>query len=103
MLDLISLAYFFVTQLLPALFGVLFVRQFSALGITAGLIVGNAVVLLLHFSQADIGGINLGLIALLANLLVTIAVSVVAKNRSSLAPVAESRRSETRQAEGSTV
>jgi SSS family solute:Na+ symporter len=102
MLDLISLAYFFVTQLLPALLGVLFVQRFSALGITAGLIVGNATVLLLHFSQTNTAGINLGLIALLANFLVTIAVSAASKSRSSLAPVAASRRPQTRQVERST-
>ncbi len=102
MLDLISLAYFFVTQLLPALFGVLFVWQFSALGITSGMVTGNATMLLLHFSQANVAGINIGLIALLVNFLVTIAVSVTSKNRSSLAPVAASRRPQTRQVERST-
>ena len=101
MLDLISLAYFFVTQLLPALFGVLFVRRFSALGITSGLVAGNATVLLLHFSQTNTAGINIGLIALLVNILVTIAVSAASKNRSSLAPVAASRP-RTRQVERST-
>jgi SSS family solute:Na+ symporter len=101
MLDLISLAYFFVTQLLPALFGVLFVRRFIALGITAGLVAGNAMVLLLHFSQTNVAGINIGLIALLVNFLVTIVVSAASKNRSSLAPVAASRP-RTRQVERST-
>lgn len=103
MLDLISLAYFFVTQLLPALLGVLFVRQFSAVGLTAGLVAGNAAVFLLYLSQLNVTGINIGLIALLVNFLVTFTVSAAAKNRSSRAPVAESRWTESRQAERSSI
>ena len=83
MLNLISIAHFFVTQVFPALFGLLFVRQFSAMRLIAGLIAGNAAVLLvLHFSQANVSGINVGLIALLLNFLVAFAVSAVAKNYS---------------------
>lgn len=101
MLDFISLAYFFVTQLLPALLGVLFVRQFSAVGLTAGLVAGNVTVFLIYFSQLSVSGINIGLIALLINFLVTFAVSAAAKNRSSRVPLAALRRTETRQAERS--
>jgi Na+/proline symporter len=82
MLNLISIAHFFVTQVFPALFGLLFVRQFSAVRLIAGLIAGNAAVLVLHFSQANVSGINVGLIALLLNFLVAFAVSAVAKNDS---------------------
>ena len=103
MLNLISIAYFFVTQLLPALFGLLFVRQFSTVGLTAGLIVGNAAVLVLHFSQANVAGINIGLIALLLNFAVTFAVSAAVKNDSSPAPLATSRRIEEQRTEGSAV
>ncbi len=102
MLNLISIAYFFVTQLLPGLCGLLFVRQFSAAGLTIGLIAGNAAVLVLHFSQANVSGINIGLIALLLNFLVTFAVSAVVKNDSSPAPLATSRRPDERGAERST-
>ena len=102
MLNLISIAHFFVTQLLPALFGLLFVHQLSAVGLIAGLIAGNAAVLVLHFSQANVSGINIGLIALLLNFLVTFAVSAVAKNDSSPASLATSRWSDERRAERST-
>ena len=97
MLDLIAIAYYFVTQTLVGLFGVLFVRQFSAPGLVTGLIAGNVAVLVLHFSHTNIAGINVGLIALLVNFLVTIAVSAVAKNRSSHAPMAAFGRAESRQ------
>jgi len=70
---------------------------------TAGLIAGNAAVLTLNFSQANIAGINIGLIALLLNFVVTFAVSAVAKNDSSPAPLATSRRMEERRTEGRTV
>ncbi len=97
MLDLIAIAYYFVTQTLVGLFGVLFVRQFSAPGLVTGLIAGNVAVLVLHFSHTNIAGINVGLIALLVNFLVTIAVSAVAKNRSSHAPMTAFGRAQPRQ------
>jgi SSS family solute:Na+ symporter len=92
MLDLISLAYFFVTQLLPALLGTLFVRRFSAIGLTAGLICGNAAVILLYFLHVDVAGINLGLVALVVNFLVTFAVSAARKDPSPTPPTATTAR-----------
>ncbi|HVE99988.1 MAG TPA: hypothetical protein VNA27_01440 [Rubrobacteraceae bacterium] len=101
MLNLISVAPFFVAQVFPALFGLLFVRQLSAVGLIAGLIAGNAAVLVLHFSQANVSGINIGLIALLLNSLVAFAVSAVAKNDSFPAPLATSPRPDEQRAERS--
>ncbi len=101
MLNPIPIAHFFVTQLLPALFGLLFVRQLSAVGLIAGLIAGNAAVLVLHFSRANVSGINIGLIALLLNFLVAFAVSAVAKNDSLPAPLATSPRPDEERAERS--
>ena len=101
MLNLISVAYYFITQLLVALFGVLFVRQFSAVGLTAGLIAGNIAALLLYFLQVNIAGINIGLIALLINFLVTFAVSAALKNESSHTPVVTFREAEVQKAEKS--
>ena len=88
MLDLISLAYFFVIQLLHALLGILFVRCFSALGLTAGLIGGNAAVILLYFLRVDVAGINLGLVVLVVNFLVTFVVSAATKDPSPTPPIA---------------
>ena len=99
MLNLISIAQFFVTQVFPALFGLLFVRQLSAVGLIAGLIA--AAVLVLHFSRANVSGINIGLIALLLNFLVAFAVSAVAKNDSFPAPLATSPRPDEQRAERS--
>jgi solute:Na+ symporter, SSS family len=96
MLDLISLAYFFVTQLLPALLGILFVRRFSAVGLTAGLIAGNAAVILLYFLHVDVAGINLGLVALVINFLVTVAVSAATKDPSPATPIATSPQAQQR-------
>ena len=101
MLDLISLAYFFVTQLIPALFGVLFVRRFSAVGLTAGLAAGVATVFLMYFLEINLGGINIGLIALLVNLMVAIAVSAATKNPSPTPPIATSGRQQNRKPERS--
>ncbi|MCA1729119.1 MAG: sodium:solute symporter family protein [Actinobacteria bacterium] len=101
MLALISTAYYGFTQFLPAFVGVFLVRRFSALGIAAGLVCGDVAVLVLYGLGVSTAGINIGLIALLLNFVVTFAVSTVAKNESSLAPIAASGRPATRQAEGS--
>ena len=101
MLALISTAYYGFTQFLPAFLGVFLVRQFSALGITAGLVTGDVAVLVLYGSGVSTAGINIGLIALFLNFAVTLVVSSVAKNRSSLAPVATSPRPAARKVEGS--
>lgn len=101
MLDLISLAYFFVTQLIPALFGVLFVRRFNALGLTAGLAVGVATVALLYFLQVPVGGINIGLVALVVNLIVALAVSAATKDTAPIPPIASSGRGADREPERS--
>jgi solute:Na+ symporter, SSS family len=98
MLDLISLAYFFVTQLLPGLLGILFVRRFSAVGLTAGLIAGNAAVILLYFLHVDVAGINIGLVALVVNFLVTVAVSAATKDPSPTTPIAASPQVQQRSA-----
>jgi SSS family solute:Na+ symporter len=99
MLNLISVAYFFITQTLVALFGVLFVRWFSALGLTIGLVAGNVAIILLYLLHVNAAGINLGLIALGVNLLVTSAVSAAAKNRTSHPPVAMSTKEKIRPSE----
>ncbi len=101
MLALISTAYYGFTQFLPAFLGVFLVRQFSALGIAAGLVSGDVAVLALYESGVSTAGIDIGLIALLLNFVVTFSVSSVAKNRSPLAPIATSARPVARQAEGS--
>ena len=101
MLALISTAYYGFTQFLPAFIGVFLVRQFSALGITAGLISGDVAVLVLYGLDVSTAGINIGLIALLLNFVVTFAVSSVAKNRSSLAPITTSVRPVARRPEES--
>src|SRR5919202_2999729 len=101
MLALISTAYYGFTQFLPAFVGVFLVRQFSALGIAAGLVSGDVAVLVLYASGVSTAGINIGLIALLLNFGVTFVVSLVAKNRSSSAPIATSIRPVTRRPEES--
>jgi SSS family solute:Na+ symporter len=101
MLALISTAYYGFTQFLPAFVGVFLVRRFSALGIAAGLVCGDVGVLVLYGLGVSTAGINIGLIALLLNFVVTFAVSSVAKNESSPAPIAASSRPATRQAEES--
>ena len=81
--------------------GILFVRRFSAIGLTAGLIAGNAAVALLYFLQVNVAGVNIGLVAQLVNFAVTIAVSAATKNPSPTIPVAASGHHTNREPERS--
>ncbi|MET9485442.1 sodium:solute symporter family protein [Nocardia sp. NPDC006630] len=79
LVNLSVLSYEGMAQLVPAVLLGLYWRRLSTAGVTAGLITGTAVVLLLHlFGRDPLLGVNGGLIALLANLLVATAVSFAA-------------------------
>ncbi len=77
MLNLINTAYYGFTQFFPALLAVLFWRRATAIGVGTGLIVGDVVALSLYFSHVLPFGLNLGLIALVGNMVVTVIVSLL--------------------------
>lgn len=70
MLTLINTTYFGVTQFFPGVIAILFSLKVRPLAIAAGILTGQVLAIALYVSHADFGGINLGLIALAANLLV---------------------------------
>jgi solute:Na+ symporter, SSS family len=99
MLALINTAYYGFTQFLPAFLGVFFVRRFTAAGLAAGFLAGDASILLLYASGLTLAGVNIGLAALLVNFAVTFVVSSMTKNPSAVTPIATPG---TRRAERST-
>lgn len=101
MLALINTAYYGFTQFLPAWLGIFFIRRFTAAGIVAGIIVGDIAILVLYISGLTLGGINIGLVALLINFVVTFVVSSMTKHSQPVTPIAKSGRPETRQVERS--
>ena len=89
MLALINTAYYGFTQFLPAWLGIFFVRQFTAVGVAAGIVAGDVAVLVLYgLGFANVAGINIGLVALLINFVVTFVVSSLTKNPRPVTPIA---------------
>ncbi|MCU1644095.1 MAG: sodium:solute symporter family protein [Nocardia sp.] len=83
LVNLSVVSYEGVAQLVPAVLLGLYWRRLSTRGVTAGLIVGTAVVLLLHALGRDpLFGINGGLIALLANITVAVLISLSGPDKS---------------------
>lgn len=101
MLALVNTAYYGFTQFLPAFVGVFFVRRFTAAGIAAGIVVGDASVLALYGLGVGLGGVNIGLVALLINFAVVFAVSAATKGAPPFSPIAASREAETPRTERS--
>ena len=98
MLNLINTAYYGYGQFLPGLLAIFFSRTIKPMGIAAGLIAGNVFALSMHLSEINLFNINIGLIALLINFVVTYVVSIFLKSQSTgKEPVAwESNRSDSK-------
>ena len=62
-----NLFYFGVTQTLPGLLAILFLRRVRPAVIVAGLLAGDALAILLYVAEVPIGGINAGFLGLLLN------------------------------------
>ncbi|QYY29510.1 MULTISPECIES: sodium:solute symporter family protein [Cupriavidus] len=71
MLTLINTAYYGVTQFFPGVIVILFGLRVRPLAIGAGILTGQILAMALYLQQADFGGVNIGLIALAVNVLVS--------------------------------
>ncbi|MDQ0191448.1 sodium:solute symporter family protein [Alicyclobacillus cycloheptanicus] len=80
MLTLINTAYYGFTQLFPGFLAMFFFRRLTPVGIAAGIIVGDISVLALYVTHANLFNINIGLIALVINFVVTLVVSAVTRS-----------------------
>lgn len=79
MLNLINTAYYGFTQFFPSILAVLFWRRATAVGVGTGLVVGDLIALSLYFAHVLPWGLNLGLVALGGNFLVTVVVSLLTR------------------------
>ncbi|MFE2959531.1 sodium:solute symporter family protein [Nocardia tengchongensis] len=78
LVNLSVVSYEGIAQLVPAVLLGLYWRRLTALGVGAGLVTGGTVVILLHATGHDpLIGINGGLVALTANLIVATTVSIL--------------------------
>jgi SSS family solute:Na+ symporter len=88
--NLLLLTYSGLDQLIPAIGLALLARRLvSAAWVIAGIVVGEAVVVWLTFSDFYSGHVNVGLIALVPNLVVVAVGLLVHRSRGAVEPVPE--------------
>ncbi len=72
MVSINNLFYFGVTQSLPGMLAILFLRRARPASIIGGLLAGDAAAVLLHGAEVPLAGINPGLVGLLLNLAIVL-------------------------------
>jgi SSS family solute:Na+ symporter len=70
MVTINNLYYFGVTQALPGMLGILFLRRMRPSAIIAGIIAGDVVSVAIYQFAVPVGGLNAGFIGLMVNLLI---------------------------------
>jgi solute:Na+ symporter, SSS family len=88
MLTLINTAYFGITQSLPGVLAILFARRVQPWAVALGIVVGDVLAVALYLAQVNWSGINLGLVALAVNFIVSYGVSYLWPLKRPLVPVA---------------
>jgi solute:Na+ symporter, SSS family len=68
-----NLFYFGISQFLPGMLGILFVRKMRPFAIIAGILAGDATAIAIFELKIPVGGINAGFIGLLVNLAIVFA------------------------------
>jgi SSS family solute:Na+ symporter len=93
MLTLINTAYFGVGQFFPGVLAILFFRRANPYAVLAGLITGDVLAIALYIWNPNLLGVNIGLVCLAVNVLISASGSVLARNGTSYMPVAVRRAS----------
>jgi solute:Na+ symporter, SSS family len=93
MLTLINTAYFGFGQFFPGVVSILFFRRANPYALLAGLVTGDVLAILLYASGPDLYGINIGLVCLAANALISWAGSSLARSGTTYLPVARHQQS----------
>lgn len=73
MVTINNLYYFGVTQVLPGMLGILFLRRMRPAAIIAGLLAGDGIAIAIYEFAIPVGGLNAGFIGLMVNLLIVFA------------------------------
>ncbi|NMP23093.1 sodium:solute symporter family protein [Sulfobacillus harzensis] len=77
MLNLINTAYYGFTQFFPGLMALLFWRKATPIGVGIGLVGGDVAALAMYFGHMEPWGLNLGLLALVVNIVLTVGISLI--------------------------
>ena len=81
MVTINNLFYFGITQSLPGVLGILFLRRMRPAAIIAGLIAGDLLATAIYEFSLPVGGVNAGFIGLMANLAIVFAALYVFPDR----------------------
>ena len=87
-----NLFYFGITQSLPAMLGVLFLRRLRPFAIIVGILTGDAVAIAIYGLNLPVGGMNAGFIGLLVNFAVVFGALYLAPGRERTPIIASSQR-----------
>ncbi|MGI4983039.1 MAG: sodium:solute symporter family protein [Janthinobacterium lividum] len=68
MLTLINMTYYGVTQFFPGVMIIILGLRVRAVAVATGIVIGECLAVALYIANPDLGGVNLGLLCLLANL-----------------------------------
>ncbi|MEU8487949.1 hypothetical protein [Streptomyces sp. NPDC048641] len=79
LVTILNLLYYVGVQLVPGTLAIFFMHGIRAVGVSAGLIVGTVLALVLYYGHVDTFGINVGLISGVLNVTVMVAVSGIAR------------------------
>lgn len=81
MLTLINTTYYGVTQFLPGMLAILFGLRVRPMAVAAGILTGQFTAIVLYLQKTDLGGFNLGLPCLAANVVVMIVLNQLLAQR----------------------
>jgi len=76
-----NLFYFGITQSLPGMLGILFMRRLRPFAIIAGILVGDAIAIAIYELNLPVGGVNAGFVGLIVNFALVFSVLVLAPGR----------------------
>jgi SSS family solute:Na+ symporter len=76
-----NLFYFGITQSLPGVLGILFLRRLRPFAIIAGILVGDAIAIAIYELNVPVGGVNAGFVGLIVNFAVVFGVLFLAPGR----------------------
>ncbi|MFF1358429.1 sodium:solute symporter [Streptomyces sp. NPDC058297] len=93
LVTILNLLYYVGVQLVPGTMAIFFMRGIRAVGVSAGLIVGTVLALVLYYGHVDTFGVNVGLISGVLNFAVMVVVSKIVRRGHTPLPATAWRRS----------
>ncbi|WP_322050596.1 sodium:solute symporter family protein [Paraburkholderia bannensis] len=86
MVTLINMTYYGITQFAPLILAIVFGLRLQGRAVAAGVLAGQGFALVLYYMSPDLNGINLGLVALALNLVVTAVVHLASSSKRARLP-----------------